>query len=133
MSDYIGYGDLNWSKNLKRFLSGKLGSDEPDRVVIERAILRAEGEADAHLGVRYEMPIDETSESAALKGAVEKITKYLLYLDHESAEIPGKVVKAYDDAILYLEALSKKLKALGLDTDDEKEAGKDTFSSYVRG
>lgn len=133
MGDYVGYGDLNLSKSLKRYLSGKAGSDEPDRVVIERAILEAEGEADARLGVRYEMPIDETSESAALKGAVKKIAKYLLYLDHEEGRVPEDARTAYEDALSYLEALAKKLVTLGLDTDDEKEAGKNVFSSFVRG
>jgi phage gp36-like protein len=133
MADYLGYGDLNWSLDLKRSLSGKKGTDAPDRVVIERAILKAEGIANAYLGVRYEMPIAETSESAALKSAVEDIAKYRLYVDHSESGMPEKVDKAHDEAIAYLKELAKKLVTLGLDTDDEKEAGKDVFSSFVRG
>jgi phage gp36-like protein len=114
-------------------LSGKKGTDDPDRVVIERAILMAEGEADACLGVKYELPLDDPGESAALKGAVMKIAKYLLYLDHEEPGVPEAVDDGYLRAIAYLEALSKRLKTLGLDTDDEKEAGKAVFSSFVRG
>lgn len=133
MGNYIGYNNVNLSLALKRYLSGAGESDDPDRVVIERAIVRAEGEADAYLGVKYSMPLEETSESAALKGAVEKIARYLLYYDHESAEIPVKVDEGYERAIAYLKELAKKLATLGLATDDEKEAKKTSITKTVRG
>lgn len=134
MGDYIQESELNISTQLAEYLSRTLTAGETNKVVIGREIDKAEGYIKSYISSRYELPLDDASETGIIKALAESITIYRLYLKTDGLQIPEKWVKEYDDAIQMLKDIAQGNVSLGLDTDDEPEAKKaSAMGSYVRG
>lgn len=75
--------------------------------VLDGAIADASAEADAYVGVRYELPMSIVPE--ALVRVVSDMVRYRLY--DEAA--PEQVRKRYEDAVKFLQALAKGVISIG--------------------
>lgn len=95
------------------------GDGDADSAVIERALEDAHAQADAYIGARYNLPLDEAP--LALRRPVVDIAVYVIA---QSADrMTDEIAKRYVDAIQFLRDVSQGRAALNIGAADSNNTG----------
>ena len=114
MGNYITQTDIENRIGEERLieLTDDDGLNTVNTTVLDQLISEAEGEVDGYLCKQYSVPLP--SPPAIIKAICLDIVVYRLYGRREGT--PEDVEKRYQNAIRYLEKVSKNQVSLGIDT-----------------
>jgi hypothetical protein len=132
MGDYINENDLILSDDLMAYISGSTDSTKPNRNLISKSILYAEGRIKASLGLGYTLPLEDAQETELVRTITKDLTIWRIYVEADDLIIPEKRQLAYDEAKADLLALKEQRLKLGLDSDDETDLNTPPTTRYLR-
>jgi hypothetical protein len=130
MGDFIKQSDINMEIALLANLTGSSDST-PVKKVFNMIIDQTEGLVKAFLGIKVDLPLDDTLKTPALILWVNDIFEYRLYKYSRKA-IPEDVLLDYEKAEKKLTMLGKEI-SFGADTTDEDAERRSFATSFNRG
>ena len=124
LETWLGTAQLRQLSNIDQ------SEEDIDASRVSSAIAEAEAEINAHIGARYDLPLD-TPYPELVVSLSKRIARYRLW-SGQASEMPAAVAKDYEAALATLKMLGSGAASLGLDTAGSAVEAPDSGSARVR-